>query len=67
MTPAELRAWRQEHGLTQAHLSDLLNVSQATLEGIEQGRRPGSALLGPIGVLLRTWDAIGVPTLDRAA
>jgi transcriptional regulator with XRE-family HTH domain len=67
MNPSELRAWRQEHGLTQAQLSELLDVSQATLEGIEQGRRPGSALLGPIGVLLRTWDAIGVPALNRAA
>ena len=44
MTPADLRAWRDARGLSAREAAPLLGVSHRTLEGLEQGRYPKSAL-----------------------
>jgi transcriptional regulator with XRE-family HTH domain len=57
LTPADLRAWREAHGLTQAAMAERCGIPRKTLEGLEQGRRPTSALFGPLAKLLEAWDA----------
>jgi transcriptional regulator with XRE-family HTH domain len=57
MTAADLRAWREAHGLTQAAMAERCGIPRKTLEGLEQGRRPASPLFGPLEKLLAAWDA----------
>lgn len=40
MTPADIRAWREERGLSQADLARALGVTQATVSRWETGERP---------------------------
>jgi len=39
MTPAELQAWRQQQGLSQPALAELLHVHAMTISSWETGRR----------------------------
>jgi DNA-binding transcriptional regulator YiaG len=53
LTPETLRAWREARGLTRQDAADLFQTPKATLEGLETGRRPNSALWGPLAVLMQ--------------
>lgn len=52
LTPTTLRAWRDARGLSAREAAVVLGLSVRTLEGLEQGRSPGSPLWGVLGKLL---------------
>ena len=56
MTPAALREWRETQGYSQADAALMLGVNLRTLQDLEQGRSPSSALWGPIQ---RVIDLLG--------
>ena len=39
MTPTEIKAWREERGLSQREMADVLGVRQATVSRWESGER----------------------------
>lgn len=45
MTPAELKEWRLQAGLTQAQLARLLEVDNSTIARYEQGASKASPML----------------------
>ena len=45
MSPEEIKAWRDEHGLSQSQLARLLPVNIDTLQNWEIGRREPPAYL----------------------
>ena len=59
MTPETLRAWRERNGLSRRAAAELVGINERTLEGLENERRPGSALWGMlekmIPLLERFW------------
>lgn len=60
MTAETLRAWRADLGMSRRTAAEALGVNERTLETLEYGRSPTSALWGPIGrvvELLRERDA----------
>ena len=46
MTPAELKAWRHQHGHTQRSLADALGVTVTTISRWESGRAEPPPYLG---------------------
>jgi transcriptional regulator with XRE-family HTH domain len=48
MTPETLRAWRKARGLSRREAAEMLAVNERTLERLEYGLAPTSALWGPI-------------------
>jgi transcriptional regulator with XRE-family HTH domain len=55
---AGLRAWRSSRGLSRQQAADMLGINPRTLEGLEQGRYPGSPLWGPVSRLIELLDRI---------
>jgi transcriptional regulator with XRE-family HTH domain len=58
MTPPELRAWRDRHGLSRRAASDLLGVRDRTLEDLESGRRSGATLMPVLARLTLALDQL---------
>lgn len=50
--PTTLREWREQRGLSRRKAGEVLRVLPKTLEGLEYGRYPTSALWGPISVIV---------------
>lgn len=56
MTPDALRAWREGRGLSRRAAAEALGINERTLEGLEYGRSPDSALWGPLERLIVLLD-----------
>jgi len=57
MQPPDLTAWRAAHGLSRREAGEVLGVPAKTLEGLEYGRYPHSALWGPISRIIAIMEA----------
>lgn len=55
LTPATLKAWRKSHALSRRAAAELLRINERTLETLEYGLYPASALWGPLSLLLDAW------------
>lgn len=56
-----LRAWRAYRGIQRAEAAQLLGIPIGTLETLERGRSPGSALWGPLGRVIELINAATAP------
>ena len=57
MNPATLRAWRNARGLSRQEAAKVLAVPWRTIETLETGRAPQSALWGPLSRIVELLDA----------
>lgn len=66
MTPAQLRAFRDRHALTQADLAELVGMSPLSVQGWEAGRRK---VPSPVAIILELVDDqfVTVHDLDTVA
>ena len=58
MDATTLRAWRDARGLTRYEAGAMLAISWRTLETLEAGKSPTSALWGPIGRIIELLDRV---------
>jgi len=64
MNPTELRAWRDARNLSRREAAAFLRINDRTLEDLEYGRSPKSALWGLIGLVIELIGDYGV--VDKA-
>ena len=57
MTPDLLREWREQRKLSRRKAGEFFGVPAKTLEGLEYGRYPHSALWGPISRIIAIMEA----------
>ena len=56
LDPETLRAWRKSRGMTKREAGLLLQIPMRTLETLEAGRSPSSALWGPLGRIIQLLE-----------
>ena len=57
MQPTDLTAWRTAKRLSRREAGEALGISARTLEGLEYGRYPDSALWGPIARIINLMES----------
>ena len=65
MDAATLRTWRDARGLSRREAAALLGVSERTLETLEYGRSPTSALWGTLARVVDLMDQMGAIPSDK--